>query len=139
VLGGILYTSDILIASEILSEHISYLKKVLQRLQQAGLRVKPSKCTIAEHQVEYLDFVLSARGVNPTEKDIEAIKLFPRPNTVKEIKQFLELANFYWRHVKNMGMISKPLTALTRKDKQSGQPLQFEWNEQCEEAFWSIK
>ena len=38
-----------------------------------------------------------------------------------------------------MGMISKPLTALTKKDKQSGQPVPFEWNEQCEEAFQTIK
>ena len=31
-------------------------------------------------------------------------------------------------------MISKPLIALTREDKQPGQPVQFEWNEQCKEA-----
>jgi len=36
-------------------------------------------------------------------------------------------------------MISKPLTALTKKDKQSGQPVPFEWNELCEEAFQTIK
>ena len=38
-----------------------------------------------------------------------------------------------------MGLISKPLTALTKTDKQSGQPVPFEWNEQCEEAFQTIK
>jgi len=76
--------------------------------------------------------VLSSEGVYPTEKNIEAIKQFPRPTTVKEAKRFLGLANFYRRHIRNMGMISKPLRALTKKDKQSGQP--FEWNELCEEV-----
>jgi len=88
-----IYLDDILIASETFSEHIGYLKKVLQRLQQAGFRVKRSKCAIAEHQVQYLGFVLSARKVCSTEKNIEAITLFPRPNSVKEMKQFLELAS----------------------------------------------
>ena len=100
--------------------------------------MKLSKCAIAEHKVEYLGFVLSSKGVCPTEKNIEAIKPFSRPSTVKEVKRFLGLAIFYWRHVRNMGMISKPSTALTKKDKQSGQPVPFEWNEQCEEAFQTI-
>ena len=103
-----IYLDVILIAFETFSEHISHLKKLLQRLQLAGLRVKPSKCAIAEHQVKYLGFVLSAREACPTEKNIEAIKLFPRPNTVKEIKRFLGLANFYLRHIKNIGIISRP-------------------------------
>ena len=55
-----IYLDDILIASKTFSEHITHLKKVLQRLQEAGLGVKPSKCAIAEHKVEYLGFVLSS-------------------------------------------------------------------------------
>ena len=110
MLGGFCL-NDILIASKTFSEHITHLKKVLQRLQQTGLRVKPSKCAIAEGKVEYLGFVLSSKGVCPTGKNIDAIKLFSRPAMVKEVKQFLGLANFYRRHVRNMGMISEPLIA----------------------------
>ena len=39
----------------------------------------------------------------------------------------------------NMGMISMPLTALTRKNKQTGQPVMFEWSDKCEESFQKIK
>ena len=81
-----IYLDDILIASKTFSEHITHLKKVLQRLQQAGFRVKPSKCAIAEHKVEYLGFVLSSKEVCPTEKNIDAIKHFSRPFTMKEVK-----------------------------------------------------
>ena len=33
---------------------------------------------------------------------------------LSEVKRFLGLANFYRRHLRDMGMISMPLTALTR-------------------------
>ena len=38
-----------------------------------------------------------------------------------------------------MGVICRPLTALTKKDKQTGQPVTFEWSNQCEESFQKIK
>ena len=37
-----------------------------------------------------------------------------------------------------MGIICRPLTALTRKDKQTGQPVKFEWSTQCEKSFQKI-
>ena len=38
-----------------------------------------------------------------------------------------------------MGVICRPLTALTRKDKHTGQPVTFEWSTKCEESFQRIK
>ena len=136
-----IYLGDILIASRNFSEHINHITQVLKRLQEAGLRVKPSKCTFAENQIDYLGFTISAKGVCPTNKDVLrlAVKEFPRPTSVKEVKRFLGLANFYQRHLQNMGVICRPLTALTKKDKQTGQPVTFEWSTQCEESFQKIK
>ena len=134
-----IYLDDILIASRNFEEHTSHVIEVLQRLQDVGLKVKPSKCKFAEKQVDYLGFNISATSVCPTHKNVLAVKEFPRPNTVKEIKRFLGLANFYRRHLRDMGMISMPLTALTRKNKQTGQPVMFEWSDKCEESFQKIK
>ena len=134
-----IYLDDILIASRSFSEHISHITQVFKRLQEAGLRVKPSKCIFAENQIDYLGFTISAKGVCPTNKNVLAVKEFPRPTSVKEVKWFLGLANFYRRHLQNMGVICRPLTALTKKDKQTGQPVTFEWSNQCEESFQKIK
>ena len=134
-----IYLDDILITSRSFSEHISHITQVLKRLQEAGLRVKPSKCTFAENQIDYLGFTISAKGVCPTNKNVLAVKEFPCPTSVKEVKRFLGLANFYRRHLQNMGVICRPLTALTKKDKQTGQPVTFEWSTQCEESFQKIR
>ena len=134
-----IYLDDILIAYRNFSEHITHIMQVLQRLQEVGLKVKPSKCTLAEKQINYLGFSISAKGVWPTFKNVLAVKEFPCPTPVKEVKRFLGLANFYRRHLQNMGIICRPLTALTRKDKQTGQPVKFEWSTQCEKSFQKIK
>ena len=110
-----IYLDDILIASRNFKEHISHVTEVLQRLQDVGLKVKPSKCRFAEKQVHYLGFSVSAAGVSPTHKNVLAAKQFPSPQTVKEVKRFLGLANFYRQHLQDMGIINKSLTVLTKK------------------------
>ena len=71
----------------------------------------------------------------PTQKNVLAVKEFPLPTSVKEVKRFLGLASFYRRHLQDMGIISRPLTALTRKNKQTGQPVTLEWSTKCGESF----
>ena len=39
----------------------------------------------------------------------------------------------------NLAVVARPLTALTRKDKSSGQTVPFNWDENCEAAFSKIK
>ena len=131
-----IYLDDILIASKRFPEHITHITQVLKRLQEAGLKVKPSKCMFAEKQIYYLGFTISAKGVGPTHKNVLAVKQFPRPTSVKEVKRFLGLANFY---LQNMGVICRPLMVLTKKDKQTGQPVTFQWSTQCEASFQKIK
>ena len=62
------------------------------------------------------------------------MKEFPRPQTVKQVKGFLGLANFYRRHIPRMAELSRPLTELTRKDLK-----EFVWTQECEEAFEEVK
>ena len=127
------YLDDVLIASQNMQEHVEHLKKVLQKLNEAGLRLKPSKCVFAADEIEYLGHTLTANGVKLNSGKVEAVKNFPRPTNVKEVKSFLGLANFYRRHIADMAVISRPLTALTRKE------VKFDWTEGCEEAFGKVK
>ena len=111
-----MYLDDILIASQPMTEHVGHIRKVLLHLKEAGLRLKPSKCTFATEEIEYLGHTLTPEGVKPNSKKVKAVKDFSVPKNVKEVKSFLGLANFYRYHISDMGVISRPLTALTRKD-----------------------
>ena len=128
------YLDDILIASASMDEHLEHVEKVLKRLIQAGLRLKPSKCTFATTEIQYLGHTLTPMGVKPNDSKVMAVKDFPRPQTVKQVKSFLGLANFYRRHIPGMAVISRPLTDLTRKNC-----TEFVWTSVCEESFEEIK
>ena len=78
-----IYLDDILMASRNFEEHILHVTEVLQILQDVGLKVKPSKCRFAE-----IIWALAA-GLHPTHKNILAVKEFPCPHTVKEVKRLL--------------------------------------------------
>ena len=49
-----MYLDDIIVFSQIVEEHLRRLEKVLERLQQAGLKIKPSKCHILRKSVDTL-------------------------------------------------------------------------------------
>lgn len=78
--------------------------------------MKPSKCTFATEEIEYLGHTLTPEGVKPNATKVKAVSKFPTPKNIKELKSFLGLANFYRHHIPDMAIISRPLTALTRKN-----------------------
>ena len=127
------YLDDVLIVSQNITEHLEHIKKVLVQLSEAGLRLKPSKCVFGANEIEYLGHTLTAQGVRPNSGKVEAVNCFPWPTTVKGVKSFLRLANFYRRHIPDMARISRSLTLLTRKN------VSFDWTEECEAAFCEIK
>ena len=133
------YLDDILIVSATFEDHLKEVGCVLDRLSEAGLHLKPSKCSFARKEVEYLGFTISADGVRPNSAKIKAITEFPRPTDSTSVKRFLGMLNFYRRHVSNLATVARPLTALTRKDKSTGGTVQFSWTSECEEAFSELK
>jgi len=129
-----IYLDDLLIVSKSITEHVEHIERVLRRLGEANLRLKPQKCKFAQQEVEYLGHTLTSEGVRPNDSKTRAVKEFPRPTTVKEVKSFLGLVNYYRRHLKNLAIIARPLTALTRKGL-----VKLDWTTECEEAFQEVK
>jgi Reverse transcriptase (RNA-dependent DNA polymerase) len=51
----VVYLDDLLIYSRDLKEHKKHVRKVLEKLREAGLFLKPSKCQFHVQEVEFLD------------------------------------------------------------------------------------
>lgn len=83
-------------------------------LREAGLKLKPSKCFFAQKKVHYLGHVVSAAGVSPDPAKVEAVSSYPVHTDVKQLRQFLGLANYYHRFVPAYSTIAKPLHKLLR-------------------------
>ena len=107
------YLDDIIIFSGTLSEHMNHLRKVLQCFKKANLKLNPRFCC---SEVEYLGYVITPNGFKPNVRNTEAVKEFPVPTTLRELRQFLGLISHYQRFAKGSTKIAQPLYTLTKKD-----------------------
>lgn len=129
----LVYIDDILVLGRNFEEHLHNLRKVFNRLQEANLRLKPTKCHLARREVEYLGYIVSEKGIAADPRKVEAVQTFPVPNNLKGLRSFLGLASYYRRFIQNFSVIANPLYALTRKDAV------FDWSPACQEAFDRLK
>ena len=81
------------------ASHLERLEVVLQKLEEAGLKLKPSKCELFQWQLAYLGHVISAQGVATDEGKIEAIKNWPTPPNITEVGSFLGFMGYYHRFI----------------------------------------
>ena len=128
----LVFMDDILVYSKNLDDHVKHLRIVLQLLQQHRLTAKMSKCSFAQHQLEYLGHIISDKGVS-TDPDKTAVMLqWPVPTNFTELRGFLGLTGYYRKFVQYYGLLAKPLTCLL-------QHKQFEWTEHAQLAFDKLK
>jgi len=97
----LVFLDDILIYSQSLQEHISHLQQVLEVLRRNQLYLKLSKCTFAQHNLEYLGHIISDKGVATDKSKIQAMLQWPVPTTVTELRGFLGLTGYYRKFVKH--------------------------------------
>lgn len=129
----LLYLDDIIVMSADLQGHISRLTEVLERLKQAGLKLKPSKCTLMQTQVKYLGHVVSSTGVATDPEKVNAVRAWPEPKDVTQLRAFLGTAGYYHRYVPDYASVAKPLTQLT------GEKSTWQWGPSEQEAFSKLK
>jgi hypothetical protein len=84
-----IYIDDIIVFSGTPDEHARRLENVLQRFERANLQLHPGKCVFAQPQVQYLGFVLSQEGITPSPKKVKAVRQYPSPKSMKEVRAFL--------------------------------------------------
>ena len=111
----LVYLDDIIIFSKTFEEHLEWLDRVLTRLAQHGLKIKPQKCTFLSDRVSYLGHVVSAEGVETDPEKVSAVKEWARPQSVKELRSFLGFCLYYLRFVKDFEKIAGPLHDLQNR------------------------
>ena len=112
----IIYLDDIIIFSRTPDDHITRLEGVLEKLAKAGLKLKPSKCELFRSSLKYLGHIVSKDGIATDPRKIEAIRNWPHPKTVTDIRSFTGFTNYYRKFIKGYAKIARPLHELTSGD-----------------------
>ena len=131
------YLDDILVYSKSPEEHLVHLESVLQTLSDNKLFAQLPKCHFNTDSVEYLGHIVSREGIKPDPKKTEAVKNWPRPQNIKDIRSFLGLANYFRRFIQGYSKIVAPLTNLTKEGTDWRKP--GIWTKECEAAFHTVK
>ena len=129
----VVYFDDILIYSKSFDEHVKHIRQVLDELRKEKLFANLEKCSFCTDHVVFLGFVVSAKGIEVDESKVKAIKDWPAPTNVSQVRSFHGLAGFYRRFVRDFSTIASPLNELTKKG------VEFKWGNSQEDAFQELK
>jgi hypothetical protein len=111
----IVYLADVCIYSRTLEEHMEYLRLVLQRFKEMGLKLRLKKCFFGRHDMGYLGHTVSVGKISVYTKKVEAVADLQVPTTQKEVRNLAQICNFYARFIHHFSEFTAPLTDLLRK------------------------
>ena len=108
------YIDDIILFSQTFEDHVDHIRKVLRRLREHGVKLKPKKCRLFKREVNYLGQIVSAAGYRLDHSNVEAVRTLKdsKPSTVGEVRKLLGLLGYYRRYIQDFARIAHPLFQL---------------------------
>ena len=110
------YIDDIMIHTPTMAQHLEVLEQVFEKLREFNLKANPDKSIFATQTCDCLGYKISPNGVQPSKDKTEAIRNATAPSTIKQVRSFLGLCNYFRHLIPNFAKMAEPLTKLTRKD-----------------------
>ena len=136
----LVYLDDILVYSNSAEEHVEHLRLVFEALRKQKLYANPKKCVFNQPTVEFCGHMVGQGVIKVLDSKVKAIKEWPQPQNVQEVRQFYGLVNYYRRFIRNFSIIAAPLSNLFKSennDKRKRRPIVWGTNHQL--AFQRLK
>jgi len=123
------FIDDVMIATEIEEEHDEIVEKVLKRLEENNLFMKPEKCVWKVREVGFLGVIIGEDRVRMEKEKVQGVIKWPVLRNVKNVQKVLGLANYYKQFVKDFAKIAKPLHEMMRRE------MKWSWGKRQQRAF----
>ena len=126
-------SDDIIVFGTDQTSHDKNLELTLSHLENKGLTLNQEKCIFSVPELVFFGFNISANGLAPDEKKVEAVKNARPPQNAAKVRSFLGLVNYCARFIPNFATLAEPLRKLTRSDTEWG------WGEIQHDAFDQLR
>ena len=127
------YIDDLLVFSVTWEDHLHTLRKIFLALRKFRLKLQGKKCHFGCPKILFLGHVVDQEGCRPDPDKTNVIRSISPPRNVKELRQFLGLANYYRRFVQNFSSLASSLFELLKKD------VSWKWGRREQECFDFLK
>jgi hypothetical protein len=134
-----LYLDDCMVFASNAAEYLKRLRQVFLRFREHGISLNPSKCYLGLTQVEYVGHTVNKNGLHFTRDKLDSVMNFPRPETMKHVKSFLGLANYFRDHIRNHSLRVQPLQDLVAGYTKQQARSKINWTPECNSAFADIR
>ncbi|KAH8292624.1 hypothetical protein KR054_012132 [Drosophila jambulina] len=138
------YVDDVIIFSEDENAHVKHVDWVLKSLYDANMRISAEKSRFFKKSVSSLGFIVTNNGAATDPEKVKAIKEFPEPKNVFEVRSFLGLASYYRCFIKDFASIARPISDILKGENGSvsrhrSRSIQVEFSEAQQRAFEKLR
>ena len=108
---------------------------VFDRVAKSGMKLKPSKCHLCEHELVFLGHLVTPMGIRPNPKRVSVLLDMQRPTTKAQLRSFLGLAVYFSHFIPQYSQCSACLYSMLHKTCSD----KLEWTTECDNAFNNLK
>jgi Reverse transcriptase (RNA-dependent DNA polymerase) len=112
--------------------HRNYVKRILAKLMEHNLFLKPEKCTFEQPSIEFLGVRITQGEVQMDDTKVEKVRNWRPPTNVTEVRKFLGFTGYYRYFIKDYSKITRPLLQLTHLTST------WHWNKDEQTAFETL-
>ena len=124
---------DMLVHSSTMEEHVQHVKAVLERCRKHGITLNRDKFKLASEEVSFVGYLVSSHGIAADPGKVQAIRDFPQPANVTDLRSFLGLVNQLGAFSKDISGFAEPLRPLLKSKNV------FMWLPEHVDAFNQLK
>ena len=131
--GVVSVADDVIIHGDTMESHDAHNKAFLQQCRDQSIKLNEAKLELRSDNVTFMGHQITKDGLQTDPEKVKAIKDYPAPTKVEELRRFLGMVNYLARYLYHLTDDLQPLQNLLKKD------VQWTWASSQEKAFQTVK
>lgn len=129
------YIDDVCIFSKSEEEHLSHLKILFERLKKFDIKINPAKCVFGAAEIDFLGHHITSNGISPLAERVKSITEYTRPKSIRDLRRFLAMLNFYRKFLARGAMSQALLNDFLKGTTKKNDNREIPWTEKTITAF----